>query len=196
MYRVPRFEADSDHALVEACLRGEAAAWEALVRRYANLVYSVARRYGLDDDDAADVFQNSWATLWERLVEVRDRSKLGPWLMTVTGRLAYQAVERRQRFASRHQSGADLAGRADSQALPEELAIAGDQAAAVRAAMARLSPRCRELLESLFYDPSAPSYAEIARRLAVAVDTVGPLRGRCLRKLKILLEEYGFLEER
>jgi DNA-directed RNA polymerase specialized sigma24 family protein len=62
--------------------------------------------------------------------------------------------------------------------------------------MARLSPRCRELLESLFYDPAAPSYAEIARRLAVNVDTVGPLRGRCLRRLKMLLEEYGFLEER
>jgi RNA polymerase sigma factor (sigma-70 family) len=141
MYRVPRFQADSDQALVEACLRGESAAWESLVRRYANLVYSVARRYGLDQDDAADVFQNTWATLWERLAEVRDRSKLGPWLLTVTGRLAYQAVERRQRFASRHQSGADLRDRPDGQALPEEVAIARDQAAAVRSAMARLSPR-------------------------------------------------------
>jgi RNA polymerase sigma factor (sigma-70 family) len=196
MYRARRNDSESDSALVEACLRGETTAWELLVRRYSNLVYSVARRYGLDEEDAGDVFQNTWTALWERLGEVRDRSRLGPWLITVAGRLAYQAIERRQRQASRHLSDVDLAGRPDTDALPEDLAVAQDQAVALRAAMARLSPRCRELLELLFYDPTAPTYAEIARRLGVSADTVGSLRGRCLRELRIVLEEYGLLEER
>ena len=74
---------------------------EALVQRYANLVYSVAQRYHLDADDAADVFQNTWSALWQRLGDVRYRANLGPWLLTVTARRFYQALasgsERRQR---------------------------------------------------------------------------------------------------
>lgn len=191
MYFVRRELPEPDDALIEACLRGEAEAWEQLVRRYSGLVYTVARRYGLDEEDAADVFQNTWSALWERLGEVRDRSRLAPWLITVAGRLAYQAIERRQRQQARHQPDIDLDERPDTDASPEDRAIAEEQAARVRMAMARLSPRCRELLECLFYDPEAPSYAEIARRLGVAVDTVGSLRGRCLRQLRALLEELG-----
>src|SRR5919198_6389432 len=104
MTPMPREAGGSDTALVEACLRGEADAWEQLVRRYAGLVYSVARRYGLGEEDAADVFQGTWSALWERLTEVRNRARLGPWLITVAGRLAYQQLERRQRQAVRQEA--------------------------------------------------------------------------------------------
>ena len=191
MFFVRRELSEPDGTLVAACLRGEAEAWDQLVRRYGGLVYTVARRYGLDDEDAADVFQNTWSALWERLGEVRNRSRLAPWLITVAGRLSYQAIERRQRQNARYQTEVDLDDQPDSDLSPEDQAVAEDQAARVRAAMARLPPRCRELLECLFYDPAAPSYAEIARRLGVAVDTVGPLRGRCLKHLRRLLEELG-----
>ena len=191
MTPMPREAGGSDTALVEACLRGEADAWEQLVRRYAGLVYSVARRYGLGEEDAADVFQGTWSALWERLAEVRNRARLGPWLITVAGRLAYQQLERRQRQAVRQEAEVDLELQPDTSALPEELAVALDEAASVRTAMARLPERCRQLLGYLFYDPRAPSYIEIARRLKVSPDTIGPLRGRCLRHLRTLLEEAG-----
>lgn len=189
MAAMPWEAGEFDTALVEACLRGEADAWEGLVRRYAGLVYSVPRRYGLSEEDAADVFQGTWSALWERLTEVRNRARLGPWLITVAGRMAYQQVERRQREAARQKSEVDLDLQPDTDAQPEELAIAFDEAASVRTAMERLPERCRELLGYLFYDPAAPSYLEIARRLRVSPDTIGPLRGRCLRHLRELIEE-------
>jgi RNA polymerase sigma factor (sigma-70 family) len=181
----------SDRELVAGCLRGEAEAWESLVRRYSSLVYSVARKYGLGDDDVADVFQNTWCALWERLVEVRDQSRLSPWLITVAGRLSYQVIERRHRLAAREELDFDLESQPDSGAQTEDLAVAHDEAAQVRVAMTRLPDRCRQLLDYLFYDPDAPSYTEIARRLGVSPDTIGPLRQRCLRNLKILLDEAG-----
>jgi RNA polymerase sigma factor (sigma-70 family) len=184
-------ESGSDIELVEACLRGSAEAWELLVRRYANLVYAVARRYRLNDDDAADVFQNTWSALWERLPDVRDRERLAPWLIRVTGRLAFQQIERRQRQQRHQQSDADLELQPDDAAAPEDLVVAHDEAEQVRRALARLPDRCRQFLECLFYDPSTPSYAEIARRLGVSPDTLGPLRGRCLRQLRLLLEQDG-----
>ena len=43
--------------LVAACLRGDQDAWEELVRSHAGLVYTVIRRCGLAEDEAADLFQ-------------------------------------------------------------------------------------------------------------------------------------------
>jgi RNA polymerase sigma factor (sigma-70 family) len=182
---------ESDSRLIEKCLRGDPEAWERLVRRYANLVYGMARRYGLDQDDAADVFQNTWSALWERLPELRDRSRLGPWLITVAARHAHQQYQRQTRRTTRHEYDYDFESQPDPDAQPEDLAVAFDEAARLRRAMERLPERCRELLDYLFYDPQAPSYAEVARRLKVSPDTIGPLRWRCLRHLRALLEESG-----
>jgi RNA polymerase sigma factor (sigma-70 family) len=177
----------TDAQLVEGCLRGDAEAWEQLVRRHAGLVYSVARRFGLDDDDAADVFQGTWSALWEGLDEVRDRTRLTAWLLTVASRLALHQVRRRQRELARQTHELELEYQVDHEAQPEEQALARDQAAALGRAMGRLPQRCRQLLEALFYDPEGPSYAEIAQRLGIAPDSVSPLRRRCLEHLRQLL---------
>ena len=49
---------DSDDVLVSACLRGEVAAWAALIERYQGFIFSIALRRGLSRTDAEDVFQN------------------------------------------------------------------------------------------------------------------------------------------
>jgi DNA-directed RNA polymerase specialized sigma subunit len=51
-----------------------------------------------------------------------------------------------------------------------------------------LSERDRKIVYAFFYDPSAPSYAQIAERLGVSPETVGPLRTRCLRRLRTALD--------
>ena len=61
------------------------------------------------------------------------------------------------------------------------------EADALRAAIPSLSERDRLLVHDFFYHPPAPSYAEIAARLGVSPDTVGPLRTRCLRRLRAAL---------
>jgi hypothetical protein len=40
--------------LVRRCTAGDARAWDSLVERFAGLVFSVARRGGLNADDAED----------------------------------------------------------------------------------------------------------------------------------------------
>jgi hypothetical protein len=84
----------SDRELADACLRGCTQAWKDLVRRHADLVYTVARRSGLTGAEADEVFHDAWARLWEHLPEMRDGARLKPWLLTTTARLA---LERRAR---------------------------------------------------------------------------------------------------
>jgi DNA-directed RNA polymerase specialized sigma24 family protein len=62
----------------------------------------------------------------------------------------------------------------------------------VREATAQLPPRCRELVDLLFYQEPPLAYAEVARRLGLASGSIGFIRGRCLKRLRKVLEGMGF----
>lgn len=183
-----RAETSADAHLIRACLGGDDAAWEELVDRYSGLVYSVIRRYRLTEPEGLDVFQDVWVSLWEQLGSLRDHARLGPWLVTVTGRLAWDACRQHARLGSRAPLEAVAQSAPDEAPGPEQVVAQREVSEEVRAALASLSPRCRALIEALFFDPTTPSYAEIAGRLGCSENSVGPIRGRCFLELRTALE--------
>ena len=54
----------------------------------------------------------------------------------------------------------------------------------------------RQLLEILYLRPDQPSYADIAVELDIPIGAIGPTRGRCLAKLRTLLEPAAADEQR
>jgi DNA-directed RNA polymerase specialized sigma24 family protein len=68
-----------------------------------------------------------------------------------------------------------------------ERLLAEERAQAVREALSRLPWRWRQLVELLMADPPA-SYAEISDQLGLPVGSIGPTRGRCLERLRVLLQ--------
>jgi len=172
-----------DPTLVEHCLTGDQAAWPWLVRRYGRLVEAVIRRYHLSPDDHADVFQDVWVELWRDLGSVRERDRLKPWLVTVAGRLAWDA-RKRLRPQTDGEAGEGLLERVvDESADPEEDAARKEMAEHIRLALDMVSPRCRELISALFFEEAVP-YTEIAARLGCAPNSIGPIRGRCFSELR------------
>ena len=69
----------------------------------------------------------------------------------------------------------------------DEQLLADERAKVVREALARLPWRWQRLLELLMADPPA-SYAEISDELGLPVGSIGPTRGRCLARLRMLLQ--------
>jgi DNA-directed RNA polymerase specialized sigma24 family protein len=59
---------------------GDKQAWEALVERYAPLIWSICRRYQLSSADAADIGQAIWLQLMDQLGKVRDLAALSSTL--------------------------------------------------------------------------------------------------------------------
>lgn len=57
----------------------------------------------------------------------------------------------------------------------------------VREALAQLPSRWQQLMDLLMADPPIP-YAEIADKLGLPIGSIGPTRGRCLARLRVLLE--------
>src|SRR3954462_5922819 len=66
--------------LVLSAAEGDQAAWDALVDRFAGLVWSIARAHRLSAADAADVSQTTWLRLVEHLGRIRDPQRGGAGL--------------------------------------------------------------------------------------------------------------------
>lgn len=182
-YNFGRLMHQDDHALLQACIDGNQIAWNELVERYGRLVYSIPYRHGLAPEDAEEVFQNVFTIVFRQLEHLRNHDAFAGWLVTITRREVF-LVSRK----SHHQSELDD-NIEDHQPPPVELVQRWERLHFIHEALKRLESPCRELLTILFLEEPAPSYEEIAKRLKMPVGSIGPNRGRCLRKLEIILSD-------
>lgn len=167
-------------ALVAGARDGDKAAWDRLVERYAPLVWSTCRRYGLTEADAEDVGQGVWLRLVERLDSLRDPAALAGWLATTTRRECVRVLRERKR----HALPVDPVSLSDSDTVDTDARLLREELeAALRDAFAALPTRCQALLSLLMRTPPVP-YGEIAARLGMAVGAIGPNRARCLARLR------------
>jgi RNA polymerase sigma factor (sigma-70 family) len=170
--------APSDHELLERCRASDAAAWDLLVERYERLVFSVALRNGTSREDAADVTQTTFVALIDSLHRLEDDTRLASWLMTVA---------RRQSWRVRSTSRRDVPLETVAEPTLDDPYELWDTQTAVHDALAALGGTCRDLLLALYFDPDEPSYADIATRLGRSIGGIGPLRGRCLERLRTIM---------
>jgi DNA-directed RNA polymerase specialized sigma24 family protein len=67
-----------------------------------------------------------------------------------------------------------------------------DEEQLIRTAVGQLSPRCKQVIEALFFEEPLPTYATLAARLGLSVNSIGFTRDRCLERLGVLLEDLGY----
>ncbi|NNL65141.1 MAG: sigma-70 family RNA polymerase sigma factor [Myxococcales bacterium] len=170
-------------ALVARCLEKDEAAWSTLVDRYEGLIYSTALRAGLDEDAAVEVFQQVLVELYRSLAHIRRPNALAKWLMVATRRIACREASRRSVHLE-----APLHQLVDPNALPDSEVEEMERLVRLRAAMSQLSGKCAQLLELLFFRSGRPGYEDISRRTGLAVGSIGPIRSRCLDRLRKLME--------
>ena len=171
-------------ALVARAAGSDEGAWHELVDRYAPLVWSICARYQLSGADIEDVGQTVWLGLVEQLGKLREPAALPGWLATTTQRECLRVLKTAKKYEP---FGTDpeedkLAVEADATVI-EELIISSERNALLRAALAELPPRCRQLLTLLLTDPPL-SYAEISVIMRIPQGSIGPQRARCLERLR------------
>jgi RNA polymerase sigma factor (sigma-70 family) len=180
-------EASTDSALCDACRKGDARAWHALVDRYSRLVFSVPRRYGLSTQDCDDIHQAALAALVLAIGKGERIDRVGAWLAKVAHRESWRIGRQRSRTLAM----SDF----DSVAEPSP-AVARDieQEQAVRDALDALGSPCRELLTALFSCSGEPHYPTISGQLGMPVGSIGPTRARCLGRLERILRDRGICD--
>ncbi len=182
----------TDPEIWKEVLTGKAGAWKELVNRYQALVYAVATRAGLDIRDVEDCFQQVWYLLYKNRQKISDPSRLSAWLVTTAKRESIR-LSRRSGAAD---SDIDDINVADSGPLQDEELETIELQGQLENGLNMLETRCREMLFAMFFAPENKSYDDIAQDMGLAVNSIGPIRRRCLKRLKKILEENGFWEVR
>jgi RNA polymerase sigma factor (sigma-70 family) len=181
----------SNTRLTQECLKGSEPAWNALVDRYKNLIYSIPLKYGAPPQDAADIFQAVCLDLFNELPRLRDAEALGGWLIRTTSHKCYH-WKQAQRSNNEDLNGPELDARAIEAPVPPDLLAEIEREEIVRESLLTLPPRCKWMIELLFFEHPPLPYEEVARRLNLARGSIGFIRARCLKRLKRILQEKGF----
>jgi RNA polymerase sigma factor (sigma-70 family) len=163
--------------LVTRARGGDRQAWDALVERYAPLVWSICRTHRLGDADAADVGRSVWLQLVDQLDRIRDPAALAGWLATVTRQECLRVPD-----AARAPMAAGHVVDAETVPAEQELLVA-EHHAALREAFRDL-PECgQRLILLLIEDPPMP-YAQISAKLGIPAESIALTRARCLDRLR------------
>jgi RNA polymerase sigma factor (sigma-70 family) len=182
----------SDERLVSECLKGSEQAWAALIDKYKNLIYSIPVKMGMHED-AADIFQSVCLDLLSDLPRLREPRALPKWLMQACYHKCLQYSRKSHKHLAAPEADAEeIPAGPEHVSLPDQMLCELEKEQMVRDAIGELSPRCERMVRMLFFENPPRPYQEIARELDLATGSVGFIRGRCLEKLKKLLEKMGF----
>jgi len=182
----------TDQHLVEGCLKGDSRCWELLLERYKRLIYSVSVRFGFEHDDRHEIFQIVCLDILKNMPSLRDAGKLRSWILTITIRASNDLL--RRKYSERGKIDA-LQGNHIPERPTDTLSIylATEREAIIREAVAELPARCRKLIELLFFSSESPvDYGQVAAAIGLSKDSIGPIRLRCLDRLRRVLEARNF----
>jgi RNA polymerase sigma factor (sigma-70 family) len=171
---------------VRQAATGDLQAWNRIVDQYARLIWSITTRFKLSESDASDVVQTTWMRLIEHIHRIEQPARVGSWLATTARNECLRHVAAHKKIVLVHEDG-EFDGADNYEPEVDEALLADERAQDVREAMAHLPPQWQRLMELLTADPPI-SYVEISDQLGVPIGSIGPTRGRCLARLRVLLE--------
>jgi len=184
-------ENPSDKKLIARCIKGDEAAWTALIDKYKNLIYSIPIKLGMYQE-AGDIFQAVCVELLTGLPQLREDRALPKWLIQT----CYHKCLRQQRVDERHveleAEDLETTAELDGIAVPEAMLVQLENEQMVRDAISDLPDRCTRLIQMLFFEVPSRPYEDVAKELGLATGSIGFIRGRCLSRLKKELEKKGF----
>ncbi|HUO35096.1 MAG TPA: sigma-70 family RNA polymerase sigma factor [Candidatus Acidoferrum sp.] len=184
---------DPDAQLVQQCLRGEAPAWEELVKRHTRRVFNLCYRFTGNPTEAEDLSQEVFLRIYRTLPSYRPTEGAFPtWLASVTRNLLvdhYRRTKRDRITDSIEESLPQLEEKHSTARTPDKLALASELSGQLQTALSRLSPELREAV--ILRDLQQLEYEEIRMVLQVPEGTVKSRINRGRIELARVLKEMG-----
>ncbi len=180
----------SDAEIIKNCRRGDENAWNALVDRYQRLIFAIPRRSGLSESQSADILQEVFLTLFEKLDEIEQPERIRSWLVTTAKFKTWGLVRNEKGFyspESEEEMEFEMASLQDNSPLADDKLIELEQQHQIRTALKELEEKCQKILAMIYLTEPSASYAEVAMEIGVSATSISPLRARCLKKLEKVL---------
>lgn len=171
--------------LVRAFRQGDHQAFNRLVTLYQRKIYNLALNYVKQEDEAKDLAQDIFVTVYQQIDKLKEESKFGAWLYQLAlnhCRNRYQRLRRRGFFSNQSLDDPDTGLNLSSEATPEKDYERRNTARLVREAIASLAPAEKEVI--LLRDLQELSYEEISDILDLPMGTVKSKLNRARLALK------------
>ncbi len=187
--------ARSDEDLVEACLAGEASAFDVLVGRWEDRVRGAAYRFLSSEDEARDVAQETFLKAYRGLSGFKREARFSSWLYQIATNLCRDRLRRRKTRPQVSLEALEETGPVIVETRPgaHERLVERDAAEAVRRAIHALPEEQREVV--ILKEYQELTFLEIAQALDVPVSTVKTRLYRGLVQLRQRLERQGVRRE-
>ncbi|HZE95927.1 MAG TPA: sigma-70 family RNA polymerase sigma factor [Planctomycetota bacterium] len=178
-----------DRELVLRCQRNETRAFDELVTRHQDRVYSAVARFCGNMEDAADIVQRAFINAFRKIQEFKGDSAFSTWIY----RIAFnQAIsfrrENRRTTVSIYSKDDDKVVEPAVEANPTEKAEGEETQKKVQQALEQLEEGDRQII--LLKDLQGHSYEEIADILQIPKGTVRSRLHRARLELKSKLKSY------
>ncbi|MEO5902212.1 MAG: sigma-70 family RNA polymerase sigma factor [Ilumatobacteraceae bacterium] len=185
----PRTDGSASMAdLVAKALDHDQQAWRALVDRLKGVSWKVLYGYDMSEEDRKDAFASTFFRLYEHLGTIREIEKLPGWVATTARNEAHTIFRRRKQAIPMD----TLAMRDTPLVEDADELVADELRRALHGAFRRLPAQSQALMRLLTTDPPL-SYEEISSILDIPRGSIGPLRQRCLERLRQSPELTPFL---
>jgi RNA polymerase sigma-70 factor (ECF subfamily) len=166
-----KLQADATDAEVWNVLKqGQSQALQILYERYSSLVYRLAFRVLGNSQEAEDLTQDIFLTLWRSRNYDPNRGSLGSYLTTLTRSRAIDKLRSRGTQTKFLQRWSQLMVTESSSPSPFEAASLSQRSEQVKAAIAQLPASQRQVLEMAYF--AGMSQSEIAKQLETPLGTV------------------------
>jgi RNA polymerase sigma-70 factor, ECF subfamily len=174
-----------ESTLVALAKRGDAHAYEELVRMHQGIAFRVAYVAAGDRGDAEEAVQDGFVKAYRALGRFRDGAPFRPWLL----RIVANEARNRRRSAGRRAGLALRAAAASGDAAPspEAAALSHERRAELLDALGRLDERDREVLVHRFLLELGEE--ETAAALGIRRGTVKSRTSRALERLRAMVGE-------
>ncbi len=156
-----------------------------LVGLLTPILWHTTRATRLDAVTAEDVLQTVWLTLVRKADSIDEPLAVLQWLVVTTKREAWRVSKNQARVRPEDMEASATPIADPSQDVESEV-IGGQTQRLLWRHVQKLPDRCRTLLRVIAF-ADRPDYAELAKSLGMPQGSIGPTRGRCLAKLRVLL---------
>jgi RNA polymerase sigma-70 factor (ECF subfamily) len=176
-----------ESTLVARARRGEAAAYEELVRMHQSIAFRVALVNAGDPADAEEAVQDAFVKAYRALGRFRDGAPFRPWLLAIVANEA-----RNRRRAAGRRAGLTLrvvgaVASGDAAPSPEATVLSGERRTELLDGLAGLGESDRDVLVHRFL--LGLDERETADALGIRRGTVKSRTSRALERLRAVLPE-------
>lgn len=177
------FGPPSDISLVKLALKGRGDSWNELIRRYEGKIYNFALRMTGNREDALDLVQEVFLSVYRNLDRYGQEAKFSSWIFTIASHRATDFYRRKKAVDSLEEPELIDGGPGQS---PYDQVLRRQSNHEIMRLLHQLTPEQRLVVELKYFQEQ--TFEEMATHTGIPTNTLKSRLYAALRKLKSLPE--------